>query len=44
MTAQIVCHDGKCRYKEKQVLDECIDCDLPEQIEHDLLKEDINNQ
>jgi hypothetical protein len=42
MTEPIVCREGKCDYKDKRLvnaLEDCIDCDLSEQIEHDLLKE-----
>jgi hypothetical protein len=42
MTEPIVCHKGRCRYKKKQSVDDCIDCDIVEQIEHDLLKENLN--
>ncbi len=41
MTKPVVCHEGKCRYKKRQFLDECVDCDIVEQIEADLLKERI---
>jgi len=43
MTEPIVCREGKCNYKDKRrkALDECIDCDLSEQIEHDLLRKEL---
>jgi len=41
MTKPVVCHKGRCGYKKKNFLDECIDCDIVEQIEHDLLKENL---
>ena len=42
MTEPVICHEGKCKYKKPRVsIDECIDCDLAEQIEHDLLKEEL---
>lgn len=39
MTEPVVCRDGKCdyKYRKNDFLDECIDCDLVDQIEHDLL-------
>jgi hypothetical protein len=40
MTEPVVCHIGRCRDK-RTYLDECIDCDILEQIEHDLFAEDI---
>ncbi len=40
MTEPITCKQGKCKDK-RAFLDECVDCDLIEQIEHDLTKEDI---
>ena len=40
MTEPVVCHLGKCK-DSRTHLDECVDCDLVEQIEHDLLAEDI---
>ena len=43
MTEPIVCRDGKCKYKKRQFLDECIDCDVVEQIEHELLKKELKN-
>jgi hypothetical protein len=41
MTEPVVCHKGKCSYKDTQSLDECLDCDIVEQIEHDLLSKDL---
>ena len=41
MTEPIVCRDGTCKYKKQGPLDECVDCNLAEQIEHDLLKKDL---
>ncbi|MFH1054269.1 MAG: hypothetical protein V1740_07660 [Candidatus Woesearchaeota archaeon] len=41
MTEPVVCHKGKCEYKDKSFLDDCIDCSLSEQIEHDLLKKNV---
>jgi len=43
MTEPVVCHEGRCNYKNKKRnnLDECIDCDVVEQIEHDLLKDNL---
>ena len=41
MTEPITCHKGKCKYKKKQHINECINCDIVEQIEHDLLKDNI---
>ncbi len=40
LTEPVVCRDGRCRYKDERrdALDRCIDCDLSERIEHDLLK------
>jgi hypothetical protein len=40
-TEPVRCREGRCEYRRKDPLDECIDCDLAEQIEHDLLKCDI---
>ncbi len=44
MTMPMACHEGRCRYKHRQAVDECLDCNLAEQIEHDLLKENIDGQ
>jgi hypothetical protein len=38
MTEPVVCRDGQCKYKSKRLNKGCIDCDLDEQIEYDLLK------
>lgn len=43
MTEPVVCHSGKCRYKKKDFLDDCIGCDMADQIEHDLLKESLKD-
>ena len=37
MSDQVRCHKGKCEEKEKNFLDECIDCNEVEEIEHELL-------
>jgi hypothetical protein len=39
MTEPVICHNGKCRYayRNPEFLDECVDCDIVKQIEHDLL-------
>ncbi|MBW2965455.1 hypothetical protein KY363_08415 [Candidatus Woesearchaeota archaeon] len=44
MTEPVVCHEGKCAYKKRDFLDECIDCDMAEQIEHDLLRKEIKGE
>ena len=38
MTRPIVCKTGRCKDAELEFLDECLDCTLAQQIEHDLLK------
>ena len=40
MTEPVVCHEGTCK-DGRAFLDECIDCDLAEQIEHDLFADDM---
>lgn len=40
MTQPIVCHENKCKNRMSH-LDECLDCDIIEQIEHDLFAEDM---
>jgi len=42
MTEPVVCHAGRCKDR-RAFLDECLDCDLVEQIEHDLFAEDIKS-
>jgi hypothetical protein len=39
MTQAVICHKGKCKDLHRAFLDECVDCDIVQQIEHDLLKE-----
>ncbi len=41
MTEEIVCHNSKCKYKERHYLNECVDCELSEQIEHDLTRDKL---
>lgn len=43
MTKDVICNKGKCEYEDQDLehLDNCVDCDEVEQIEHDLLKEQI---
>ena len=40
MTVPVKCKKGKCEYKDdelnKEWKDDCVDCSLDEQIEHDL--------
>jgi hypothetical protein len=38
ITEPVRCHDGRCRYRRKDQLDNCIGCDFAEQIKHDLLR------
>ncbi|MBW2971911.1 hypothetical protein KY359_02645 [Candidatus Woesearchaeota archaeon] len=42
MTEPVVCHEGKCSYKKRKAIDECIDCDVVEMIEHELLRESLS--
>jgi len=43
MTEPVVCKKRKCEYEDerlnKELGDDCPDCDVVEQIEHDLLKQ-----
>lgn len=42
MTKNVKCHAGKCEYVEQlEFPDECGDCDVVEQIEHDLMKKQV---
>lgn len=40
-TMPMSCREGRCRYKHRQAVDDCIDCDMIERIENDLLRESI---
>jgi len=40
MTEPVKCHTGRCEDRRTR-LDQCLDCDIIEQIEHDLFAEDI---
>jgi hypothetical protein len=40
-TMPVWCHEGKCITPNGNFLDDCIDCDIVEQIEHELLKEEL---
>jgi hypothetical protein len=44
MTQDVICKKGKCEYLEESYdyNDDCIDCSVPEQIEHELIKEQLN--
>jgi len=44
MTEPVTCHKGRCRKSNQDHIDECIDCDIVEQIEHDLLRESLEDQ
>jgi hypothetical protein len=44
MTEPVVCRNGHCRYKNKKMDDGCVDCDLEEQIEYDLVKGQVKKR
>mgnify|MGYP006299137729 CR=1 FL=1 len=41
MTEPVKCHNGVCKHTQTNFLDECIDCNIVDQIERDLLKEQM---
>lgn len=41
MTEPVICKEGKCKYKYRQHIDECIDCDIVEEIDKELLKKSM---
>jgi hypothetical protein len=45
MTEPIICRNGRCRYKDPHLrnVDECLDCDIVEEIEKELLRKDAGS-